>query len=367
MAGTRGQGADAPAPSPTRDTAPGTAIAETAGAPSPRAVRGAGDGIALRVISPVMRIIEIPMLGLQRVLGINRLAWVFLLPNLLLFGLFAFLPVILNVVYATTGGDNVMLADRPGIGAGNFTRLLDCANHLDPNTCREDKFWRAVWNTVWFVTLQVGVMVGFSLLTAIVLNGKIRARGFFRSVFFFPVLLSPVVVALIWKWMLQRNGVLNAFLDWAGIGGYNWLVDAQWAFAWSVFLSVWAHMGFYTLILLAGLQAIPRDVYEAATMDRASPWRVFRRITLPLLAPTMLVVLVLALIKGVQTFDEVYAFTGGGPGTATTFIIQYIYEEGFAGSPRLFGLAAAASLLVAAVLVVLTLVQLWVNRKSVDG
>ncbi len=367
MAGTRGQGADAPAPSPTRDTAPGTAIAETAGATDPRALRGAGDGIALRVIAPVMRIIEIPMLGLQRVLGINRLAWVFLLPNLLLFGLFAFLPVILNVVYATTGGDNVMLADRPGIGAGNFTRLLDCANHLDPNTCREDKFWRAVWNTVWFVTLQVGVMVGFSLLTAIVLNGKIRARGFFRSVFFFPVLLSPVVVALIWKWMLQRNGVLNAFLDWAGIGGYNWLVDAQWAFAWSVFLSVWAHMGFYTLILLAGLQAIPRDVYEAATMDRASPWRVFRRITLPLLAPTMLVVLVLALIKGVQTFDEVYAFTGGGPGTATTFIIQYIYEEGFAGSPRLFGLAAAASLLVAAVLVVLTLVQLWVNRKSVDG
>jgi alpha-1,4-digalacturonate transport system permease protein len=94
-------------------------------------------------------------------------------------------------------------------------------------------------------------------------------------VFFFPVLLSPVVVALIWKWILQREGVLNAFLDWSGPGGFNWLVDAQWAFAWSVFLSVWANMGFYTLILLAGLQAIPRDVYEAATMDRASPWRAF--------------------------------------------------------------------------------------------
>ena len=131
-----------------------------------------------------------------------------------------------------------------------------------------------------------------------------------------------MVVALIWKWILQREGVLNAFLDWTGAGGINWLVDAQWAFAWSVFISVWAHMGFYTLILLAGLQAIPRDVYEAATMDRASPWRTFRKITLPLLSPTMLVVLVLALIKGVQTFDEVYAFTGGGPGTATTFIIS---------------------------------------------
>ncbi len=320
----------------------------------------------LRIITPIMRIVEIPMLALQRLLGINRLAWAFLLPNLVLFGLFAFLPVIVNVFYATTGGDNVLLVDRPYVGARNFNNLMDCSNFLDPNSCREDKFWRAVWNTTWFVTLQVGIMVGFSLLTAIILNRDIRARGFFRSVFFFPVLLSPVVVALIWKWILQREGVLNAFLDWTGVGGINWLVDAQWAFGWSVFISVWAHMGFYTLILLAGLQAIPRDVYEAATMDKASPWRSFRRITLPLLSPTMLVVLVLALIKGVQTFDEIYAFTGGGPGTATTFIIQYIYEEGFAGAPRLFGLAAAASLLVAGVLVVLTLVQLWINRRNAD-
>ncbi|WP_323764813.1 sugar ABC transporter permease [Marinovum sp.] len=321
----------------------------------------------LRIITPVMRVIEIPMLALQRLLGINRLAWVFLAPNLILFGLFAFLPVILNIFYATTGSDNVLLSDRPYVGLRNFVTLTDCGSYLDPNTCREDKFWRAIWNTLWFVVLQVGVMVGFALLTALILNRDIRARGFFRSVFFFPVLLSPVVVALIWKWILQREGVLNAFLDWTGIGGVNWLVQADWAFGWSVFISVWAHMGFYTLILLAGLQAIPRDVYEAAIMDRASAWRTFRRITLPLLAPTMLVVLVLALIKGVQTFDEIYAFTGGGPGTATTFIIQYIYEEGFAGAPRLFGLAAAASLLVAGVLVVLTLVQLWVNRRNVNG
>lgn len=321
----------------------------------------------LAIITPLMRIIEIPMLALQRLLGINRLAWAFLLPNLILFGLFAFLPVILNVFYATSGSDNVLLQNRPFVGGQNFGQLLDCGNYIDANSCREDKFWRAVWNTVTFVTLQVGFMVGFALLTAVILNGKIRARGFFRSVFFFPVLLSPVVVALIWKWILQREGVLNAFLDWTGLGGINWLVDAQWAFGWSVFISVWAHMGFYTLILLAGLQAIPRDVYEAATMDGASGWRTFRRITLPLLAPTMLVVLVLALIRGVQTFDEIYAFTGGGPGTATTFIIQYIYERGFAGAPRLFGLAAAASLLVAGVLVLLTLAQLWANRRNVDG
>jgi alpha-1,4-digalacturonate transport system permease protein len=165
-----------------------------------------------------MRIIEIPMLALQRLLGMHKLAWVFLAPNLILFGLFAFLPVILNISYATTGGDNVLLADRPDVGLRNFVTLTDCESFLDPNSCREDKFWRAVWNTMWFVTLQVGFMVGFALLTAIILNRDIRARGFFRAVFFFPVLLSPVVVALIWKWILQREGVLNAFLDWAGPG-----------------------------------------------------------------------------------------------------------------------------------------------------
>ncbi|UZD91380.1 carbohydrate ABC transporter permease [Cognatishimia activa] len=321
----------------------------------------------LMILEPVMRVIEWPIKFLQDKLGLKNPAWIFLFPNLVLFGLFAFLPVILNFAYAVTGTDAILLSDRPFVGGSNFTALLDCENFADPNTCRDDLFWRAVWNTLRFVVLQVSLMVAFALITAIILNREIRARGFFRAVFFFPVLLSPVVVALIWKWILQREGILNAWLDGMGLETFNWLLDRSWAFGWSVFLSVWAHMGFYTLILLAGLQAIPRDVYEAAKMDRASPWRVFRRITLPLLMPTMLVVLVLATIKGVQTFEEVYAFTGGGPGSATTLIIQYVYETGFAGAPRLFGPAAAASLLLAAVLVVLTIIQLWINRKNVDG
>ena len=321
----------------------------------------------LAILEPVMRVIELPMKFIQDKLGLKNPAWLFLLPNLILFGLFAFLPILINVAYALTGSDEILLADRPFVGAQNFNALLDCETYTDPNSCRDDLFWRAVWNTVWFTVLQVGLMVTFALVTALILNRDIRARGFFRAVFFFPVLLSPVVVALIWKWILQREGVLNAWLEGMGMETFNWLLDRDWAFGWSVFLSIWAHMGFYTLILLAGLQAIPRDVYEAAKMDRASAWRVFRRITLPLLMPTMLVVLVLATIKGVQTFEEVYAFTGGGPGSATTLIIQYVYETGFAGAPRLFGPAAAASLLLAGVLVALTVIQLWINRKNVDG
>jgi alpha-1,4-digalacturonate transport system permease protein len=132
-------------------------------------------------------------------------------------------------------------------------------------------------------------------------------------------------------------------------------------------VSIWAHMGFYTLILLAGLQAIPKDMYEAAEMDAASPWRTLRRITLPLLMPNLIVVLVLALIRAVQIFDEVFVLTGGGPGSATTFIVQFIYQTGFAEQIHLYGLAAAASLMLALGLMALTVMQLKLTRASQAG
>jgi alpha-1,4-digalacturonate transport system permease protein len=249
----------------------------------------------------------------------------------------------------------------------NLATLFECENYLDPSTCRKDLFWRSIFNTATFALVQVALMVGFALITALVLNRKILGRGFFRGVFFYPVLLSPVVVALIWKWILQREGVLNALLVAGGSSPVGWLSDAHWAFFWCVFVSIWAHMGFYTLILLAGLQAIPADLYEAAEMDSASPWRRFSRITLPLLMPNLIVVLVLGLIRAVQIFDEVFVLTGGGPGSATTFIVQFIYQTGFAESIHQYGLAAAASLILALSLLVLTLVQLRLTRKNLDS
>lgn len=322
--------------------------------------------LATTAYEGLFNILEWPMRLVQRLTGLRGVAWTFLLPNLLIFGLFTFLPIGLNVIYATTGGERILIADRPSVGAANFAELLNCESYLDPNTCRRDIFWRAVHNTSWFVVLQVGFMVGLSLLTALILNRNIPARGFFRSVFFYPVLLSPVVVALIWKWVLQREGILNASFEGMGLTPINWLSDPSWTFFWVVFVSIWAHMGFYVLILLAGLQAIPADVYEAAEMDGTAPWRSFWRITLPLLMPTMVVVLLLSLIRAVQAFDEIYVLTGGGPGSATTFIIQFIYDVGFATRPRQLGLAAAASLLVAGVLFVLTMIQLAATRKRAE-
>ncbi|WP_299817458.1 sugar ABC transporter permease [uncultured Jannaschia sp.] len=310
------------------------------------------------------RAVDPPLRWWQRMAGQGGMAAVFLLPNLAIFGVFVLFPLALNFVYSTTAGTDILLQGRSFVGGAQYARLLECRDYLDPLTCREDTFWTAAANTLVFVVLQVTMMVVVSTITALILNREIRARGFFRAVFFFPVLLSPVVVGLIWRWILQRQGLLNLVMVSLGLEPEVWLNDRTYAFAATIGVSVWAHMGFYTLILLAGLQAIPKDLYEAAEMDGTRPARVFWRITLPLLGPNLAVVLVLALIRGVQIFDEVYVLTGGGPGTSTLYLTQYIYEVGFASVLRNPGLAAAASILMGLVLVVLTLCQLWLSRRG---
>jgi alpha-1,4-digalacturonate transport system permease protein len=241
-----------------------------------------------RLLALAFGLFELPFRAAQRLLGASKIAWLFVAPNLIIFGIFTFLPIFINIYYSVTGGVELLPQDRPWIGADNFAVLLECTNYFDIQSCRKDIFWRAMQNTLKFSVYQVALMVFFSLLTALVLNRKIVGRGFWRGVFFYPVLLSPVVVALIWKWLLQNTGAFNAGLVAAGSAPIEWLGDASWSFFWVVFVSIWAHMGFYTLILLAGLQAIPKDMYEAASMDAATPWRTLHRITLPLLMPNLI-------------------------------------------------------------------------------
>ena len=382
-------------------------------------------------------VLDSPFRAVQRHIGANRMAYVFLAPNVLVFGLFSFWPMLLNFYIAFTGGQSVIVAERPFVGLDNFRELLDCQSWLDPKTCPVAgfSFWTGVWNTLFFAVVQVPIMIVVALVTALTLNRDIRARSFWRAVYFYPVMLSPVVVAVIWDWILKRRGILNALLSdgvdgwnafagsnlfvpmlaglsalaaWAfcrrllrdrpvwlklvgtGLGALiialiltsiranfavesyrpiNWLIDVRsgWPMFWVIFVYTWGHLGFYMLILLAGLQAIPKDLYEAAEMDGTSKSRAFWRITLPLLMPTMIVVLVLSLIRAFQVFDEVYVLTGGGPGQATKMIIQHIYESAFIGDAKRYGIAAASSMLVAGLLLILTLGQLAATRKKAGG
>ena len=155
-----------------------------------------------RVLDPVLRL-------WQRRTGTGGMIALFLLPNMAVFGVFVIIPLILNFAYSLTGGAEILLGDRRYVGPEQYGRLLDCRNYLEPLSCREDQFWTAVRNTTIFVTFQVSLMVTVSMITALILNRNIAGRGFFRAVFFFPVLLSPVVVGLIWRWILQRDGLLN--------------------------------------------------------------------------------------------------------------------------------------------------------------
>jgi alpha-1,4-digalacturonate transport system permease protein len=312
----------------------------------------------------ILNIIDTVMSFIQKIIGVKRMAYIFLLPNMLIFGIFVITPMFMNVYYSMTGGTNLFLRDREFVGLENYQILFECEDFTEPNSCNEDLFWRAVKNTSIFVPVQVSSMVIISMITALILNRDIVGRGFFRSVFFYPVLLSPVVVGLIWKWILQREGVLNAIITSFGAEKIMWLLDPTMATVWVIFVSIWAQMGFHTLILLAGLQSIPPELYEAAVIDGAGDWQSFWSITLPMWSSSIFVVVVLSLIRAVQFFDQVFVLTGGGPGTATHYIIQYIYSTGFSDQIARRGLAAAASMLMGGVLFVLTMIQLRVGRKS---
>lgn len=306
-----------------------------------------------------------PLEVAQRMSGATGLPYMFLLPNLLVFGLFTFAPFFINIGFAVTEGQSINFDSRDWAGTDNAMRLLyDRSIDTGLENLERDKFLEAVADTFVFVIFQVPIMIFFALCTALALNRDVVGRGFWRSVFFYPVMLSPVVVGFLWTLILKRQGVLSVTLiQWGWIDEpIQWLTDPSWTMFWSVFVYTWAHLGFYMLILLAGLQAIPKDLYEAARMDGTSEFRMLRRITLPLLMPTMLVVMVLALIKAFQAFEELYAMN-----VRWTSLVAYIFEtSGLRGQATTNGLgvAATASLIVAGVLIILTIIQLWLSSRE---
>jgi len=281
----------------------------------------------------------------------QRLApYLFVLPNMLIFGVFTIYPAI--------NGFNVSRYDSSNgrtftsVGGRNYEQLFG-----------DDEFWSAARATAVFVLAFVVLSTVAAIGLALLLIRPIRARALFRAVFFLPVLLSPVVVGLLWSWILERrSGGLNALLGGIGLPEFGWLVHGPLTLSVTVFVGVWMHLGFYTLIIMAGLQGIDVTYYEAATIDGASSWQRFRHVTWPLLRPTTLVVVILALITGFQAFDFIYTLTGGGPLGATTLMVQYIYEHAFR-SPIRYGLAAAGSVVLFCTIFALTMLNFLYGRR----
>ncbi len=286
----------------------------------------------------------------------RRHAWppyapfLFLLPNVLVFGVFIIIPALYDFYLSLF---RVSLAQPPVyVGAGNFAQMFG-----------DDIFWSAARNTGVFVVGDMVLTMFFALAIALLLNGPIRARGFFRGIFFYPFLLSPVIVAEIWRWVLNTQyGLANAFLRMVGLPIQPWLLRVDYAMEWVIISNVWATVGFFALILLAGLQSIQPALYEAAEVDGASRWNILLNVTLPLLTPSLVVVFILGTIRAFQAFEYIYVLTGGGPGFGTLMIVQYIYRAAFEQTQ--FGLAAAASLLLVVVLGILTGLQYLMGRMG---
>jgi multiple sugar transport system permease protein len=186
-----------------------------------------------------------------------------------------------------------------------------------------------------------------------------------RGVYFLPVITSWVVVALVWRWLLNpANGVVNSVLAWFGIQGPGWWADPAWAMPSIILASAWKDLGFVMVILLAGLQAINADLYEAAALDGAGWWRRLFSVTLPMLSPSTFFVIVLSLINGFQVFDQVYVMTRGGPDNSTQVVVQEVYDLTFRYGQA--GMASALSWLLFLVILVVTLVQFYGQRKWVN-
>jgi multiple sugar transport system permease protein len=240
------------------------------------------------------------------------------------------------------------------VGIDNYTTLLS-----DPHTV--DVFLHTVYYIVGYLPL---VYIG-GLALAIGLNTALKGRSLLRGIYFLPVVTSWIVVALVWRWLLSpSNGVVNFVLAFFGVDGPGWWTDPNWAMPSIILASAWKDLGFVMIILLAGLQAINPDYYDAAKVDGAGWWRRFRNVTLPLLSPSTFFVVVISLINGFQVFDQVYAMTGGGPGGATKVVVQEIYDLTFRYGKA--GEASALSWMLFVVVLAITLIQVRGQRKWVN-
>jgi multiple sugar transport system permease protein len=286
----------------------------------------------------------------------QRTAWTFVTPALLVIGVFFGLPVIAAFALSLTDFDLYALADIRNL------RFIGMANYLE--VLQAPLFWKSLLNTSYFVVVGVPLSIAASLGAALLLNSPLaRAKGLFRTALFAPVVTTVVAVALIWKYLFHtRYGLINYALAHFGIDPIDWLGDPHYSMPAIIIFAVWKNFGYNMIIILAGLQGIPTELYEAARIDGASAWRQFRHITLPSLKPVLLLVAIITMAGYFQLFAEPYVMTLGNPLQSTYSVLYYMYEEGFMWWS--LGRASAIAFLLFALILVATRLLLRVARRG---
>ncbi|SDE02068.1 carbohydrate ABC transporter permease [Glycomyces harbinensis] len=276
-------------------------------------------------------------------------AYGMLAPSIIGFAVFLIAPII--VVVALSFYDWNLLSDPEFIGLENYRDLAG-----------DDRALKSIGNTFYYVLLNIPAQTVLALALALALNAKIKARNAFRVIYVLPWMAMPVALGVIWRWVFDpAYGALNRFLDLFGVDGAAWLTDSAWAMPVIASVNVWQYTGYTMLFFLAGLQAIPAQLYEAADVDGASPAHRFFTITLPLLRPAMLFVLITSVIGSFQVFDTIHVMTAGGPAGSTATLNYQIYLESF--TQRNAGYASMLAVILFAIIALITLAQVSFFRK----
>ena len=285
----------------------------------------------------------------------ERAAWGFLAPALIAIGFFFVIPVVSALLLSLTDFDIYALADLNNlrfVGLANYERLL--TNPL---------FWTAMRNTTWFAVLGVPLTIAAALAAAVILNARtVKWRPIWRVMLFAPYVTTLVATAVVWRYLLHtRYGVINWGLDSIGLPAVDWLGQPETSIPAILMFVVWKTFGYNMLIFLAVLQTVPDELYEAARIDGAGRWKQFRHVTLPAIAPTVLLVSIITVAAFFQLFAEPYVMTQGGPAQSTVTVLYFMYEEGFKWWN--LGSASAVAFILFLCILAVTLVQLWVSRR----
>jgi multiple sugar transport system permease protein len=278
----------------------------------------------------------------------NPMGYLFALPYVAHFLVFTAYPLGF-ALYLTTHRWDIVSSDKPFVGARYFGKLL-----------RDDLFFIALKNTLVFLAVHVPLQIVVALLLAVVLNGRVRFRTFFRTAFFLPYVTSGAVIAIIWTQLYAGDGLLNGILRAVHLPPVEWLTSPALAMPSIAIMATWKNVGYYLMIFLAGLQSIPESLYEEATLNGATPWQRFYYITLPLLNPAMLMVLVLSTIGAFSLFVEPFVMTGGGPVDSTLSVVLLLYRNAF----QFLNMGYASTIGVVLALIIFAVT--WLQRRVVE-
>lgn len=278
-----------------------------------------------------------------------RTAYIFLLPGLLGFLVFVLYPVIASFVLVFLEWDG--LTEMKFVGLDNYARLF-----------KDETFKISLFNNLHYTGVTVPITITFAIFLALAMNTKVKGIGVFRVLYYLPNITAPIAIGIIWVTIFASNGPLNSFLRFIGMKQPpGWLNSSDWALIAVEIVAIWRSMGYYAIILLAGLQGIPGQLYEAADIDGANWFYKFRKITIPMLSPTIFFCIVMNIIGSFQVFDTIMAMTQGGPGRATNVLVYNIYRMAF--QQWKFGYASAMAYVMFVIILFFTLIQFrWQNK-----